>query len=272
MSEPAITVGYWGIRGLGAPLRMMMMYSKVPFKCECHDIMDKQGGGFECPSWFAVRKPELKAKAPLVNLPYVIDGDKVISQTNACFSYLGRKLGLWGDDDEQASMCEQLLCEIMDLRNKMTGFAYSPCSDSETVKANALKLLADVTDPSPMGRGILQKLDLCLAANKASGGCFFVSSHATAPDFHAWEMLDQFSMLAKYMGWNDGAHLLDAFPHLAAFHKKFAELPQNNAYLTSPFHSKMPFNNSMAVFGATPSFTPYVPGQECNWRNLSGVY
>ena len=47
-------------------------------------------------------------------------------QTNACFSYLGRKLDLWGQTPQEHSYCEQLLCEVYDLRNKMTGFAYGP--------------------------------------------------------------------------------------------------------------------------------------------------
>ena len=80
---------------------------------------------FDRDVWFNA-KPPLKAGNPLMNLPYIIDGDVVVAQTNACFSYLGRKLGLWGSTEAEVVDCEQLLCELMDLRNQMVGFAYSP--------------------------------------------------------------------------------------------------------------------------------------------------
>ena len=40
-------------------------------------------------------KESLKAKNALINLPYVKDGDLLVSQSNACTAYLGRKLGMW---------------------------------------------------------------------------------------------------------------------------------------------------------------------------------
>ncbi len=55
---------------------------------------------------------ELKEKNPLVNLPYVVDGEVVVSQTNACLAYLGRRLNLWGATPLEEAECEQLLCEV----------------------------------------------------------------------------------------------------------------------------------------------------------------
>ncbi len=48
-----------------APLRMMCMYAAVPFHCECYDVLDKPGGGWDLTSWFS-KKPDLKAKNPLM--------------------------------------------------------------------------------------------------------------------------------------------------------------------------------------------------------------
>ena len=42
-------------------------------------------------------KPALKAKNSLMNLPYVMDGDVVVTQSQACLQYLARKLGLYGE-------------------------------------------------------------------------------------------------------------------------------------------------------------------------------
>jgi glutathione S-transferase len=44
--------------------------------------------------WFAQRKPQLKQLNPLINLPFVIDGEVVVTQSNACLAYLGRKFNM----------------------------------------------------------------------------------------------------------------------------------------------------------------------------------
>ena len=40
--------------------------------------------------WFKDNKPDLLKTNYLVNLPYIIDGDFVLAQTDACINYLGR--------------------------------------------------------------------------------------------------------------------------------------------------------------------------------------
>ncbi len=63
---------------------------------------------------------------PLWNLPFCVNREEkqVICQTNAVFTHLGRACAMLGDDEASTSQCEQLLCEIYDLRNIMTNFAY----------------------------------------------------------------------------------------------------------------------------------------------------
>ncbi len=92
MSTESVVVGYWSIRGLGAPLRMMVMYAGVPLQAENYDVTMPAEGGFDLSHWFGT-KPALKERNALVNLPYIIDGDFVVSQSNACCVYLGRKFG-----------------------------------------------------------------------------------------------------------------------------------------------------------------------------------
>lgn len=106
-----ITVGYWSIKGLGAPLRMMVLYAGCPLNAVNYDLRPKDGGGWDGSAWFDI-KPDLKAVNPLINLPYVQDGDVLVSQTNACLSYLGRRLGMWGNNPAEEIECEQLLCEV----------------------------------------------------------------------------------------------------------------------------------------------------------------
>merc|ERR1711865_47225 len=76
-------VGYWKIRGLGAPLRMM-----CAFKDEEVTHYAANSGDM----WFGAKKPELAARNSLINLPFIVDGEQVITQSNSCMLYLGQKL------------------------------------------------------------------------------------------------------------------------------------------------------------------------------------
>lgn len=255
-----ITVGYWSIRGLGAPLRMMVLYGGGSLKAENYSLKEKEGGGYDASSWFS-KKPALKDLNPLMNLPYVIDGDSVISQTNACFTYLGRKFNMLGSSETEMSQCEQLLCEIMDLRNKMTGFAYGPSGDKEVAAA----VLSDVAG----GNGILQKLELWLSREISLGrsGIFLVGDKASAPDFHLYEMLDQYTALAAF---HELPSPLATFPVLAVYKDGFAARPENEKYFGSKLTS-LPFNNKMAKFGATLSGSIWVPGTP-DYDDASCIY
>jgi hypothetical protein len=90
---------------------MMVMYSGRPLNCICYDYGIAKDGTFEGHSWFSV-KDQLKAINPLINLPYVIDGKMIITQSNACLLHLGRKLLMMGKNEEEQSCCEQLICEV----------------------------------------------------------------------------------------------------------------------------------------------------------------
>ena len=56
-------------------------------------------------------------KNALANLPFVIDGDTVVVQSNACMSCRGDKFGMLGADTAGRARVQQCLCQVMDLRN-----------------------------------------------------------------------------------------------------------------------------------------------------------
>ena len=243
------------------------MYSGVKLNSINYDVQLKPESSldslkFDLTKWFSV-KPDLKIVNPLINLPYVIDGDNIITQTNACFTYLGRKLKMLGETDYELSLCEQLLCETMDLRNRMVRFAYNSESNQEA----ALSLLKEVADKN----GPFQKFELWLQREKDQGksGTFLVGDTASAPDFHLWEMLDQYSFMSSY--FNHSLSLLESFPCLNNFKKSFEELPNNKNYFSSKL-STLPFNNKSAKFGATRSGSSWSIDQEYDWGDVSGIY
>ena len=110
-SPEPITVAYWTTRGLGAPLRMMVMYANHPMNCVNYDY-DVKDGAFDGSLWTNA-KQQLIATSPIANLPYVKHGDLLICQSIACASYLGRQLSMNGKTDEEVSICEQLLSEVI---------------------------------------------------------------------------------------------------------------------------------------------------------------
>jgi glutathione S-transferase len=225
-----LEVGYWDIRGLCAPLRMMCCYAGADYDPKLYTLQAKEGGGWDASNWFGV-KPALKEKNALMNLPYIVDGDVVVSQTNACFAYLGRKFGLYGSNDTEMIQCEQVLCEVMDLRNNAVKFFYSSGDD----------LAARTTAHAASAEGSFGKLEEWLAQQ---GTDFFAGASPTAADFHAFEMVDQHACTEVLVASAEN------FPLLAAFHARFRALPQLQAYFDGPLH-KLPLNNRMACVGAT---------------------
>lgn len=261
MTTPELTVGYWGIRGLAAPLRMMLMYKNVPFQAENYDAWE-DSNGINREQWLSI-KPQLKEKNPLINLPYIIDKstDLVVTQSNACLLYLGKRLNMRGLNLVEETQCEELLFECTDLRNEIVKFVYPP-------NENPQKWIQGMVKPGHS----LDKLNLWLERKYeagVSGAIFFVGDNATAPDFHIWEMLDQFKGICDFYGVEDPYASL---PKLALFHESFKNLPDNQRYFASKLAS-LPANFFLAQsFGATPDGKKYVAGQPMSWHKSSGVY
>ena len=241
---------------------MMLAYSGIKFHNETWLIPENID--YSKSAWFISKKPELMKKNPLINLPYVVDGEVVVTQSNACLSYLGRKLGYWGMNETEITLCEQLLCEIYDLRNDVVRWSYpmnKPVKEYlEGVKSN----------------GSLTKLEAYLAANsfvsKDVNTPFLVGDHITAPDFHLWELLDQFSLMAKFFQ-EEKAFLDDSrLPNIAAFYERFKALPRLQGYLQSKMATSIGCNNLSAKFGSLPSGAQYIPGAGPLPEDCSGVY
>jgi hypothetical protein len=246
---------------------MMVMYRNVPLRSETYDCKEGVDGKFTIVAW-TEHKPALKDKHPLMNLPYVIDhaSGKIVTQTNACFLFLGRKLKMLGKSEDDLCDCEQLLCEVMDVRNKVIDYSYG----GEMTPADWL-----LTVCSPNGN--IGKLNLWLERKYASRDAasteplFFVGDEVSAPDFHIFEMLDQIRGLAKFHACSDPFE--GALSLLGAFHTLFAALPDNQRYFQSKLYA-LPCNNIMAKnYGATPSGAKWEYGRTDHyWKDCEGVY
>merc|ERR1711913_153270 len=81
-----IVLGYWDIRGLAQPIRMLLEYAGADWKDEQYSCGPAPDYDKTC--WFGI-KDTLGFDYP--NLPYLIDGHIKITQSNAILRYLGRK-------------------------------------------------------------------------------------------------------------------------------------------------------------------------------------
>jgi len=227
-----ITIGYWKIRGLAAPLRMMVEYAGVEYDAVNYDVNAKDGGGWDVSAWFDV-KPPLKEKNGYMNLPYVIDGDYTVSQTNACFSHLARVLGLYGKTYENTIACDQTLCQVMDLRNDAVRLFYGAKSPEDNWTGH---LNGSVTTH-------YEKFETFLTQQ---GSLFTAGTTPTAGDFHLFEMIDQHEILASSTG---NPSPVASFPKLMALYTAFKAMPQLAKYFGGDLY-KLPINNKMACFGS----------------------
>lgn len=266
--EPKYGLGYWSIRGLGAPLTMMLCAAKVSFSLFLYDIVEKEGDGVGWHSdYFSAKGKYIEEfDTPLWNLPFLVNREekRVICQTNAVFAHLGRECKMLGNDEVTTSQCEELLCEVYDLRNVMTGFAYGPSDDAAAVVQAAKKHF--------------QKFEAVLEREAKKGDekvVHLVNGKFSAPDFHLFEMLDQFeAFVSFYKEEHNLEDLFSDFKRLRDFKEGFAALEENQFYLNSWLHQELPFNNCMAKFGSLPGPKTYAFGASsklATWRGKGVV-
>merc|ERR1711988_1800433 len=66
------------------------------------------------------------------NLPYYIDGDIKLTQSNAILRYIARKNDMLGKDDTERAMVDMMAEQSMDFRNGWVRLCYNP--DFENLK------------------------------------------------------------------------------------------------------------------------------------------
>mmetsp|Transcript_795 Transcript_795/g.1116 ORF Transcript_795/g.1116 Transcript_795/m.1116 type:complete len:300 (+) Transcript_795:78-977(+) len=263
---PRFGLGYWSIRGLGAPLTMMLCAAKQPFTLFLYDLVENDSPAWTSDYFAAKAKYIEEYNQPLWNLPFCADREekRVVCQTNAIISHVGRIYGFMGEDSVSTSQCEELLNELYDLRNIMTKFAYGGPEDTvEKDGGIAKETLAG-------GMKHLAKLEVLLKiqSNKeGASAAHLVNGKMSAPDFHLFELLDQFEGLCQYYNLGD---LYENLPQLKGFKSAFGGLSENQFYLDSWLHKELPYNNTLARFGSLPGPKTYSHTNSASlatWRN-----
>ena len=215
-SEPPV-LGYHKIRGLAAPCRMMFFFKKQPFK-------NFASGDDAKKTWFGERKPSLMKDNSCINLPYVQDGDNVVTQSNTCLLYLGKKLGI--DKEEHFIYNHCVLDQTMDLRNSLVKICYG---QPDFKKASADHMKGAATTNLKNLEGFMK-------------GPYMCGDVIQSGDFHVFEMLDQHRIICESQGHDP---ILEQFPKLKNLHAKMRADPALKAYFEHALYTDYAHNNPL---------------------------
>eukprot|EP01066_Platyproteum_vivax_P003138 Platyproteum_vivax@DN14032_c0_g1_i1.p1 len=228
-------LGYWNLRGLAAPARMMLTYADVPFEDRHLELKADPVTVWDASEWTVATRPDLLKKNPFVTLPYLFVDDKLISQSLAIYFFIGRKHGFVGADEEAMTRNEQTLTQILDLRNDLLKLVYGPKDIWEEKKLAHLE----------SAKMMFAKLESWLALHNTP---FFSCQQPLIADFIVFEMVDEHEDYARFF---EKPPMLPSCPKLAAFFKRMLDLPQLAPYFKSDAYN-FAYNQKMANFGGKP--------------------
>ena len=219
MSSQKPVLGYWNIRGLAQAGRLMLNYVGKDFEDKRFEM--GEAPNFDKGCWESV-KETLGLDFP--NLPYYIDGDIKVTQSNAVLRHIARQHDMLGKNEKERVRVDVMADQAMDFRNAWVGVCYNP--KFEELKAGYLAKLP-------------QKLD-AFSKFLGTNDYFAGGSAPTFVDFHMYELLDQHKLLCP--------EIIAKYTNLTAFMERFEALPKIAEYMKSDRFLKWPINNKQAVF------------------------
>ncbi|XP_049803743.1 glutathione S-transferase-like [Schistocerca nitens] len=201
---PKCKLTYFALMGLGEPIRFLLSYGKMDFE----DIR------YEFEQW-----PPVKTSAPYGTLPLLeIDGKKMHQSTAIC-RYLGKKLGLEGDNDWESAEIDMAVDTITDFRLKLSDYYREP---DEPIKQKKKVTVFNETLPF-----YLERLNEQVKEN----GGYLAAGKLTWGDIFFAGLCDYMNCVAQF-------DIAKDYPSLASLKKKICELPAIKDWI-----SKRPVTN-----------------------------
>ncbi|CAE8601707.1 unnamed protein product, partial [Polarella glacialis] len=118
-----ITTVYWNICGLGQSVRYALELAGVDYvDVRVHWGPGNPGSPEYKQMWFD-RKGDIGDVMLFANLPYLMDGEVALAQSNTILRYIGRKFGLMGDPSA-AHIIDLIFDQAADFDAPSTGLSY----------------------------------------------------------------------------------------------------------------------------------------------------
>jgi len=209
MTPPGeLILGYWPIRGRCGAIRNLLAYLNIPYKAKLYYDMDE---------WFEKDKKDLKLDFP--NIPYIIDGNKKITESQAILHYIPLKAGrkdLIGSSDDKFIQVQICLHALAEVGHEMKTVWYS----GKDFKKNLEKLILEGYLPNKLEN-----------FNKKLEGKEWLTGFLSIADFQLYETVEMMGEIAP--------ELLEQFPNLVCFRKRFSEIPAIKAFRQSKGFKKI---------------------------------
>lgn len=133
MNSDKYILGYWGIRGRGQVLRLLLAYTQL-------DWEDKIYAGPE--NWFG-NGDKTKLGFEFPNLPYLIHGDFKLTESYAIAKYIcavSDKKELLGKTEEDRARVDMVLSVLEEIYNPTYALFFSPNHEKESERLFAGKI------------------------------------------------------------------------------------------------------------------------------------
>ncbi|XP_029430188.1 glutathione S-transferase P 1-like isoform X2 [Rhinatrema bivittatum] len=207
ITMPGYVITYFPLRGRAEAIRLLLADQGAEWQ---EEVVSEQ-------KWKA-GEVDLKKAVAFGQLPQFQDGDFVLYQSNAILRYLGRKYGLYGNDDKEAALIDMVNDGVEDLRKKYAGLVVQHYESDQQKYINELP-------------GHLGPFERLLSQNPKGCG-FVVGNKISYADFSLLHVLQNHLHLAP--------DCLKAFPLLSAYVERISSRPKLKVYLESEARKNRP--------------------------------
>ena len=251
--QGVLVLGYWRHRVLAGGIRLLLAHCGAPFLDRRYEVGD--GPDWDKSCWYD--EAETLGLGAFPNLPYLIDGDVRVVQSDAILRYLARKFGLEGDDDAEKTLADQMVGVAKDQMDTFLSLTYARWlaklrkqSWDEAAWEGERARYVEKRAPAAFA-----KFEAHLRGSRATTPAtpsfpWFAGARVTYADFFIYELVDQ------HRGFC-GPGVLDGLPLLTSFMARLEALENVSRYLASDAFLARPYHNRYSQFTVAPGEAPY---------------